>query len=125
MESHPESGADITSLSHQQTNVPSPPPPGGGADRAFLIPMAGSGAKPKSGVSLQIIIMCTQLQGIHIKRVEIQAKQGLLYMGIWTRVSYFVHLFGIHFANLGKLMELGGVRVFGYNSQNIPGGPIG
>lgn len=48
----------IVTLNNQQMNIPSPspslPPLLYGGDKAFPIPMAGSGAKPKTGVSKKI-----------------------------------------------------------------------
>ncbi|XP_053111881.1 rho GTPase-activating protein 7 isoform X3 [Hemicordylus capensis] len=72
LESHLESGVDIATLSHPQTNVPppSPPPPPlhtYGADRVIPIPMAGTGAKPKAG-SMPVIT--------EKEKAEIEAKEA-------------------------------------------------
>lgn len=54
-ESLPGGTVDIVTLNNQQKNKPPPSPPLPptlyGADKAFPVPMAGSGAKPKAGVS--------------------------------------------------------------------------
>uniref|UniRef100_A0ABM5GIC5 Rho GTPase-activating protein 7 n=1 Tax=Pogona vitticeps TaxID=103695 RepID=A0ABM5GIC5_9SAUR len=78
LESYPESGADTSTLSHQQTNIPPPPPPPPpcGADQAFPIPMAGSGAKPKSGA----VPVITEKE-----KAEIEAKEAC----DWLRAAGF------------------------------------
>ncbi|KAJ7326723.1 hypothetical protein JRQ81_016482 [Phrynocephalus forsythii] len=76
LESHPESGADIATLSHQQAHIPPPLPPPCGAERAFPIAMAGSGAKPKSGA----IPVITEKE-----KAEIEAKEAC----DWLRAAGF------------------------------------
>ncbi|XP_061441364.1 rho GTPase-activating protein 7 isoform X3 [Rhineura floridana] len=75
---HPDSGVDIAILSHQQTNAPpsQPLPPPYGADRAFSMPMAGSGAKPKAGA----VPVITEKE-----KAEIEAKEAC----DWLRAAGF------------------------------------
>lgn len=51
---HPECGMDVATVNQLQTSVCLPRPHPHGADHTLPIPMSGTGAKPKAGVSVKL-----------------------------------------------------------------------